>query len=128
MNAPSVDIRSYLIAAGIVNTANCFYSSMPQTPDACVCVYDTGGFAGEDIDAGLHHPTVQVMVRGRQDGYVTAMTLAQTINDTLHSINSETIGGINYIVTAIGEPAAIGPDKQGRPRFSSNFIIELEEA
>jgi hypothetical protein len=100
-----------------------FVSEMPDAPDAAVCIFDTGGYAPE-VDYEYKRPTVQVLVRGRRDGYLAAHALAADILDVLNGLHNETINSTRYIgIWAEGDVISLGRDGNGRPLLSMNFRI-----
>jgi hypothetical protein len=131
MNAPSIDIKDIL--AGTSSLAltfgtDLFVSQMPDTPDQCVAVYDTGGY-DQDADISYERPTVQVRVRGTKGGYVNAYSLTQNIRDTLHALANYTINGARYIaIWCQGDILSLGYDDNHRPLLSVNFLIHRTEA
>lgn len=134
MNSPAVDISDILAATSslaLTFATDLFVSEMPDTsdtPDECVCVYDTGGFEPE---AGFNYerPTVQVRVRGPKGDYETAHNLAQSIRDELHGLANHTINGARYIgIWCMSDIMSLGYDKNHRPMLSVNFRIHRTEA
>lgn len=131
MNPPSEDIKDLLEAdSGLALTfrTDLFIGEMPTTPDACVCVYDTGG-AAQEPNHTYKHPSVQVRVRGDKGAYRTAHVQAQDIQDLLHQTTELTVGGARYLgIWAQGDVLFVGPDDLGRPIFTVNFSAERTEA
>jgi hypothetical protein len=122
MNAPSVDIKDFLVNAGIGTFGtDLFVSKEPESPNACVTVYDTGGF---DAEAAYTYdrPTVQVRVRGDKQDYSDAFTKAQSVRDELHGKYNETINGTRYVGIWIqGDIFTLGYDANDRPILAVNF-------
>lgn len=128
MQSPSIDIKDILgasdAALGLTFAINLFVSEMPEAPDECVCLYDTGGFDPLSIDERYEHPTVQVMLRGERMGYSDAWDLTQDIKDVLHKLHNEIWNGTRYIgIWCVGDVNHIGYDQGQRPLFSINFRI-----
>jgi hypothetical protein len=103
---------------------NLHWSEMPESPNTCVSVIDSGGYdqiVGEDF----HKPTVQIRVRGPRGTYsaVYALALAiQTFLLTVHGDGEVEIGGSRYFgIWAEGDVLDIGPDENGMPEVSMNF-------
>lgn len=137
MNPPSIDIKDILDAESSIDltaATNLFVFEMPDhtdTPDLCVCLYDSGGFSPADTldDERRERPTVQVMVRGAVGGYTTAHNLAQDIRDTLHNLTDYTINSARYIRVAIeGDVNNVGKDDKKRPLLTMNFNIQRTDA
>ena len=128
MNSPATDIKDMLDASnaalGLTFAVDLFVSEMPELPDECVCIYDTGGFDPASIDERYEYPTVEVMVRGNKMGYVAGWDLAQDIKDVLHKLHDETWNSTKYIgIWCVGDVNYIGYDQSQRPLFSINFRI-----
>lgn len=124
MNPPSVDIKEILAAESslaLTYATDLFVSEMPDSPGACVAVYDTGG-ENPESNYIYQRPTVQVRVRGDRGGYVAAHTLAQDIRDTLHDSTGYEASGSRYVgIWCQGDVLFIGYDDKHRPLFSVNF-------
>lgn len=128
MNPPSQDIKDMLDASsaglGLTFATDLFISQMPESPDKCVCIYDTGGFDPESIDVRYEKPTVEVMVRSGRMGYVDGWDLAQDIKDVLHKLHNETWNSTKYIgIWSMGDINFINYDESQRAIFTINFRI-----
>jgi len=127
MNAPSQDIKDFIIesSAGLslVFATDLFVAKMPETPDECVCIYDSGGGAPE-ANYEYDYPSVQIRVRGDRMGYQAGWALAKDIKDTLHGKTNETINSTRYIqIVCSGDIIFVAWDELERPIFSVNFEI-----
>jgi hypothetical protein len=128
MNAPSQDIKDMLVssAAGLDVTfaTDLFVSTMPESPDQCVAIYDSPGFPPEP-NYEYYYPGVQIRVRGDQGGYRAAWTLAESIRDVLKAVHDETWNSTKYVqIWCSGEIYSLGQDENNRPLFSMNFSIQ----
>jgi hypothetical protein len=137
MNPSSKDLRSHInsnpsaITETLVIATNLHIALMPDTPDLCVCLYDHPGQAPTpQIDGvvGMSYrydkPNVQVIVRGNQNGYSDAYTLAEEIKELLRQIHNVEIASTRYIgVWASSDIADLGFDEKVRPIFSINFVV-----
>jgi len=125
MNPTSEDIIAILEQSGIeVGTfaGDLFIHQMPDSPDACISVHDTGGFDPEVND--YNKPTVQIRVRGDKMGYQAAWDKAKEVRDTLHTLHNEVFGGTRYIQIMLqGDITDIGNDEKGRPLLVLNFLV-----
>ena len=102
---------------------NLFKGFMPDNPDNCVVVLDTGG-AAPDKDIPTGSPTFQILVRDKN--YKTGHDLMQTIVNLFHRRMNETIGTTYYYsIFLLGEAGNIGRDDKGRDEFSVNFICHI---
>jgi len=126
MNPPSQDIKDIMVATsslGLTFATDLFISEMPQTPDECVCVYDTGG-DDPGTEFTYERPTLQVRVRGARGGYLNAHGLAQEIRDVLNGQHNYTINGARYIgIWAVGDIIFVGYDDNHRPELTVNFRL-----
>jgi hypothetical protein len=126
MNPPSEDMKDVLeaeTALALTFGDDLHIGQMPESPDACVCIYDTGGYPAE-LDYMYERPTFQVRVRGAKGGYRAAQVLAQAIRDTLHGVHNLTLNAARYILIAIeSDVGSIGADELHRPNFTVNFRI-----
>lgn len=116
---------TYRDAAG----GNVFLEALPQTPDVAVALKS---FGGSEADSGLPYdsPVVQLLIRGNQDPN-TAGELWYDIYDKLHGATQETLSDGTLLVAAIvvqSSPVNIGPDGNGRIRFSMNVRCEIVNA
>lgn len=99
---------------------NLFKGFMPETPDNCVAVMDTGG-AEPDKDIPTGSPTFQILVRNTD--YKIGSDLINTIADLFHRRMNETIGTTYYYsIFLMGEAGCLGRDAKGRDEFSVNFL------
>jgi hypothetical protein len=132
MNPPSEDIKDMLVAssAGLGHTfgIDMFISEMPDSPDVCYCIYDTGGIEPE-VQYEYDRPAVQVRVRGAKSGYRSAWLAAKDIRDTLHGVHNETWNSTRYVgIWCMGDILFAGYDDSGRPQFTINFRIHRVSA
>jgi hypothetical protein len=129
VNIASVDIKDFLVAAGVGTFGtDLFVSEEPQDPDAVVTVYDTGGFDSE-ASYEYERPTVQVRIRGAKGGYIAAANKAIAIKAELHGKYSETINNARYIgIWMQGDILPLGDDEKGRPVLTVNFRIHRTSA
>ena len=118
-------IGNYLVAQGQGTLGtDLFLSRMPETPDACVCVYEGEGGVPEFTmgTTMLDNPAIQIIVRGAREDYVTARDKAQTIRLLLSGLTNETLSGVVILrFSPIGSILPMGFDKNDRPMISSNY-------
>lgn len=126
MASPAVTARQILVDKGITGTIE--VSRMPDSPNECITIYDSGGQANNPKWL-LDYPTIQVMVRGNPDGYAAAYQKAKDVQDALLGLESQTIGGNRWVsVLAMGGIISLGYDEKNRPSLSMNFRITIEPA
>lgn len=137
MSDPAMDIAKYINALTgtwfpelkmVVDSAtanNLFVHDMPNDPDFAVSVMRYEGKAPtETFGNPLHtrNPRIQVQVRHFESN--VALDRAGDILRELVKIKDQTINGTRYQrVTAVGEPAEIGPDSKNRERATVNFQV-----
>lgn len=131
MNAPSEDVKDYLIGISslvLEFATDLFISEMPDQPDACTCIYDTGGPPAEP-HITYERPTFQIRVRGARGKYQDAYSLAQAIKIELNGLNDETISTSRYIgVWLVSDIIFVGYDDKHRPLLSINFRAHRTDA
>lgn len=131
MNAPSEDVKDILIgisALALEYAVNLFISEMPDTPDECVCIYDTGG-APATPHISYERSTFQVRVRGNRGAYQDAYDLAQAIKIELNGINNVTIATTRYIgIWSAMDIIFVAYDEKHRPLLSINFRAHRTDA
>jgi hypothetical protein len=115
-------------ALGLTLGTDLFAFDMPEKPDVCVSVMDSGGNDPEpEPSLETDYPTVQVRVRGMRGSYPTIWQRAKAIADFLrdtHGPNEVEIEGSRYVgIWQAGGILDIGPDENGRPEVSINFRI-----
>jgi hypothetical protein len=125
------DIASYLATngAGTVGTS-LFKGYAPESPDACVSVYETQGLApvrGMSPTAGAmlcERPSLQVVVRAGQYDYSAARLAANDIFRLLDGLGDVDINGVRYLwVAAKQSPFLMGRDESGRVRVVCNYYV-----
>lgn len=125
MNPSSVDIKDYLESFAIASFGtDLFISKMPDSPDLCICLYDT---AGEAPDPTMEIPHLMVHIRGGEGQYITGYAKAKEVFDALSGLSNEELGSTHYVgVWAISDITSLGYDDKNRPLFSMNFRIERQ--
>lgn len=126
MNPPSVDIKDILeqssVAAGTFGT-DLFISFMPEEPDACIAIFDTGGLE-QQANYEYEYPMAQIRVRGERKDYVNAHSKAQVVRDALHGLSNESWNNARYIgMWCSSDIFFIKYDEHNRPIFTINFRI-----
>jgi hypothetical protein len=125
MNAK--DLATYCASQGIgmVGT-NLFYSFLPDAPDDCITIFDTGGWE-KDPDFPRTDPTFQFMFRGENYDSVQALVdkikalfMPENIPKKCFNIGSDYV----HLVQPM-QPTAyyLGRDENGRDKFTWNFTF-----
>lgn len=116
------DIAQHLHNEGIaVLGTNLFYSYLPESPDACVSVLDTGGLE-PDKYLPTKEPTFQVFIRSTS--YALGRAKLDLVRDALNKVSGEDlgVGGTFFLyIFAISEGGHLGRDDANRDLFSINF-------
>lgn len=106
-------------------TGNIFDSVLPESPDAAIAVYLTGGPPSSSA-LPMTTPTCQIVVRGSQDSR-DARDRAQAIYEALQAFTAGflTVGGIWIagVKCLQAGPVHIGQDANLRHLFSLNFLF-----
>lgn len=126
-NPASEDIKDLLILSSsgldLIYETNLFISVLPDSPDECVGIFDSGGLTPE-VNYTYEYCDLQIRVRGNIFCYKNSYILAKNISSYLHGKTERTINLTRYIlIKMITEPVFLGLDENKRPLFSINFLI-----
>lgn len=108
-----------------------FLGLMPDTPDACVVMYEYAGtgpaqFFGDDDPTPYESTSVQVQVRGAT--YAAARTKARAAYTALQKVANETLTGIPFLrVDPLQSPFFMARDENRRVLFASNYRVMANE-
>ena len=131
MSSPAVGVKDLLVAAsmgtfGGTSGWSINVGKLPTTPDTAIACVVTGGLPPSPKWL-LNQPSVQVMIRGKANGYVDAENKARAIVDALLGAPTQTVGGDFWGgITQIGDVVHAGYDETNRPLFTCNFSIIVE--
>lgn len=128
------EIGTYLAANSIGTLGtNLFKGLLPDLPDACVALYETGGLEpiramrsapGQPVAS---RPRLQVVCRNTQYEYAAARAKAQAIYVLLEGLGDTTLSGTRYLwIGAVQEPFLMGRDDAGRVQVAQNFDVTKE--
>lgn len=125
MNSPAVDVISLLAANNLIDGQTGWtgrVSREPDTPDQCITVYDTGGYA--PFGYGAEQPTVQIRIRGMLNGYSQGYAKAKEVRDLLENQENIIINQTEYdAFELMGDLTSLGYDEKSRPLFVCNFRL-----
>lgn len=132
MNPASEDIKDMLegdSSLGLTLGVNLFIGFEPDTPDApdsVVTIYDTTSFPPDfALDPGETVYNSAVQIRVRNTSYVTGISLARDIMESLHVRAQTTWNDTLYtVIQATGEPALMAWDGKNRAIIISNFNMK----
>lgn len=120
-------IGDYLVtnSQGTLGTS-IFLGTLPESPDACVAVYENSGSAPAfTMGAGgirIDYPMIQIICRAGREDYPTARDKADTIRILLASVVETSISGVHIMrIEPMGSINQLGVDPKYRPLISVNF-------
>jgi len=121
------EVGTYLAAqvGSLTLGTNLFLGLMPESPDACVALYEGAASSptftlGGDGSAALEAPRLQVHVR--HTSYATGKSLAQDVWVALSKVENELLTGTLYQrLHAIDSPVFFMRDTNTRLLFTMNF-------
>jgi hypothetical protein len=105
---------------------NLFLATLPETPDACVAIYENSGSSPAfTMGAGgiqIDYPMLQVIARAGREDYPEARDKAESIRLLLASVLESTISGVHVMrIEPMGSINQLGVDPKYRPLISVNF-------
>jgi hypothetical protein len=128
---PSKHIATLIENARIASfKKDLFIGKVPDEPDACVTVIDSGGYAPDSSDVKLNYPTVQVRTRGLKGEYTSAYSKLKTIKDLLHDYteaSAESSGERIIGIWALSDILFLGYDENNRSEFTLNLRMQTTE-
>lgn len=117
------DIAQHLHNNGIgVLGTSLFKSYLPESPNTCIAIFDTGGLEPDLDITDIKNPTFQILVR--DISYSLGKTKLDSIRTLLHGKSNTDlgVGGTNFFyIFAVAEGGHIGRDDNNRDEFSINF-------
>lgn len=126
-------IGMYLAEAGLVEYESdepggdvFIDQDLPDDPTDAVQIVTRGGLP-EDVKLGYDAPQVQVIVRGGADSR-GPQTRARAIYSALHGLHATALPDGTWVVGCAAdqsEPVWLGPDQNGRQRYSLNFTLDV---
>ena len=128
------EVGTYLQANAIGTLGtDLFLGFMPEKPDACVALYETGGLEpyramrGSPGSPVAERPRIQIVCRNTQYEYAAAREKARAINVLLDQLGETTLSGTRYLwVAAAQSPFLMGRDDARRVLIAVNFDVVKE--
>jgi len=128
-----IDETGTYLAAKVTNVTltlgtNLLLGRLPDDPDTCVALHETGGTFPIDTMSNntgpvIEQPTVQTLIRA--SGYSTGRALAKDVFDQMNLVTNEDLSSTRYErIEAIQSPFPILRDSQDRAVFSINFACQ----
>lgn len=131
MTAPSIGAKDLLVTAGLGTFGGTtgwpiFVSKLPDSPDTCIAIFDSGG-AAPNPKWLLDYPDITIQVRAAD--YQAGYSKMKAIQDKLLGLPAQVINGDRWDgVIGIGKFSHIGNDAKNRPLFSATFRLFFEPA
>jgi len=103
-----------------------FLGTLPDTPDACVSIYEnTGSSPTFTMGSGgirIDYPMLQVVCRASREDYPTARDKAESIRVLLASVLEQSVSGVHIMrIEPMGSVNLAGVDPKYRPLITVNF-------
>lgn len=124
-------LGAYLQAQGQGTVAtDIFLARMPQTPDACVTLYENQGI-GPDHTFGagvkaIDHQRIHVYCRAARNDYPAARTKAENVRAVLGAIRGTTLSGVVILsVLSTSELYPLQRDDDDRAIIGCDFTVWL---
>lgn len=111
---------------------NLFLSRMPDSPEACVAVYESGAgtnmyVGGSTVGPALSVTNIQVVARGVREDYENPRLKIEAVITALETVQDQTISGFRILrAESFGRPVPLGYDENERPRIAMNFSVTHE--
>lgn len=128
------DIVTFLAAEGIGTVGtDLIATTMPDDPDACGAVYETGGFDPEyalgGTEPALENPTAQIVFRGAPHDYDGPRAKAESAFKAIGKLRSAATVSGYYLAQPLQSPFPFNrrtPDPKERPLIAFNVAFQKE--
>ena len=122
MSSPAADIAGLLQTAGVGTIGTTiFIGRQPDSPDACITVFDIGGTSPNPV-YGRDEPEYSILVRGVLNDYSGGYDKATEAKNALLGLSNQTVGDAIYALFYMRtDTTFISYDSNNRPNFSSNW-------
>lgn len=113
------------IYPGTSSTRTIYIAEMPDSPDACICLYGRAGRSREPYSGGeLVRPEMHIEMRAAT--YTAAVAKRDAVMTALHGLADTTLSGTLIVsIRAQGEMTNLGKDTRNRSIVSQNFLIKI---
>lgn len=131
VDSPAMIIKDILEAANVGDFADgsafsLWIAALPDKPDEAIAIYDSGGETPNPKWA-LDYPSVQVRLRGKENGYPALYDKVVAVRDALLGFPGDDLDDGRLVsVRMIGGAAFLGRDEKKRPSFTLNWSLILE--
>lgn len=127
MNAPSVDVKDYLVSElGLKFGQDLFINREPPKPNNCLTIYDTGG-APDGLVLGneSRYEYNNIQVRARNSSFPEAWEALHLVRSLLHGKGPVTLNGTVYtVIRCMNGPINLGWDDNNRIILVMNFNLQ----
>ena len=118
------DIRTLL--TGI--NSNVYLGDIPDTPDNCLSIFNTGGQPTEYKLDGVSYEKPTFQIRARNTSYATAEDELNQVKDALNDVSEQTINSTTYMAFYItSDIFTLGKDDRERTNLTINFVAFIKE-
>lgn len=124
-------LAAKLVTAGQGTLAtDLFLARMPDSPDACVTLYENQGIGPDHVFGAsvkaIDHQRIRVYCRAARNDYPTARSKAEAVRAVLGAIRSETISGVAVMtVLATSELYPMTRDNDDRAIIGCDYTVWL---
>ena len=124
----TVDIKDLLVSAGIgifggLTGWNITIGGFPASPHQSIMIIRVGG-RDRNPKYALDHPSIQILIRGNKEDYLSPYNKAEAIYTLLLGLPPQTVNSTYIVgVYAIGDILQLTPDESRRFIFSTNWRI-----
>jgi hypothetical protein len=124
-------LGNYLVSNGIGTLATTiFLARMPDSPDACVTLYESQGAGGAStFGAGVTAfdvPRIRVLCRAGRNDYQIARAKAVDVRNLLGAVRKTTLSGVGILtILATSEVYPMGRDGDDRPIIGCDYSVWL---
>lgn len=126
MNPCVYDIAMILQTGGVGTFAtDIFVSKEPNSPDACITLYSTGGLPSPCLDTNVDDEICYFQVRVRNNDYLTAYSVLDTIQAEIQKAKYKTVSDSNgttyYSIWSTSTPIDLARDTTNRCVIVQNY-------
>jgi hypothetical protein len=124
-------LGAYLSAQGQGTVAtNIFLSRAPDTPDACVTLYESAGSGPDHVFGSsiyaIDHQRIRLICRAARNDYPSARAKAVACRAVLGAIRNTTLSNVPILsVLATSEVYPLSRDGDDRPLIGCDFTVWL---
>jgi hypothetical protein len=124
-------LGAYLVSQGQGTLAtNIFLDRAPETPDACVTLYESaGGGPDHTFGAGVYaidHQRIRVICRAARNDYPAARDKAVAVRAVLGAIRDTTLSGVKVLtMLATSEVYPLNRDGDDRALIGCDYTVWL---